>query len=407
MDWADSAEQAAFRKEVQEFVDARLPEYYKRRRQKPPVGLEENWEQDYVHGDEAAKAAATEWNQALTEKGWVAPHWPKEYGGAGMTTMEQFVYASEMAQALAPQPGGSGLSLLGPTLLVHGTEEQKAKYLPPTIRSEMRWAQGFSEPGAGSDLASLQTRATRDGDEWVINGQKMWTSTAHKANWLFGLFRTDPEAPKHRGISFLIMDMSSPGLSVRPIISMGWEHATNETFYEDVRIPAENVVGEVNRGWYVAMTLLDFERSNISGAITQRRNLTDLVDCVKSEQGAEQSQGRVDLVRRSVADRWIESEVMFNFSFRIASMQAAGSIPNYEASTSKIYNSELHQRVSNTGMKAFGLYANIWDRDDEHTPLDARFTQDYVHSVVFSIFGGSNEIQRNIIATRGLGLPRS
>jgi alkylation response protein AidB-like acyl-CoA dehydrogenase len=255
-----------------------------------------------------------------------------------------------MAQALAPQPGGSGLSLLGPTLLVHGTEEQKAKYLPPTIKSEMRWAQGFSEPGAGSDLASLQTRAARDGDEWVINGQKMWTSTAHKANWLFGLFRTDPEAPKHRGISFLIMDMSTPGLSVRPIISMGWEHATNETFYEDVRIPAENVVGEVNRGWYVAMTLLDFERSNISGAITQRRNLTDLVEYVKTEKGSEQSQGRADLVRDKVADRWIESEVMFNFSFRIASMQAAGSIPNYEASTSKIYNSELHQRVSNTGM---------------------------------------------------------
>jgi alkylation response protein AidB-like acyl-CoA dehydrogenase len=407
MDWADSAEQETFRREVQDFVEARLPAYYKQRRQKPPVGLEENWEQDYVHGDDAAKAAATEWNQALTEKGWVAPHWPKEYGGAGMTTMEQFVYAMEMAGHLAPQPGGSGLSLLGPTLLVHGTEEQKAKYLPPTIKSEMRWAQGFSEPGAGSDLASLQTRATRDGDEWVINGQKMWTSTAHKANWLFGLFRTDPEAPKHRGISFLIMDMSTPGLSVRPIISMGWEHATNETFYEDVRIPAENVVGETNRGWYVAMTLLDFERSNISGAVQQRRNLTDLIDYVKSDQGAEQSQGRAGLVRDKVADRWIESEVMFNFSFRIASMQAAGSIPNYEASTSKIYGSELHQRVSNTGMKAFGLYANIWDRDDDRTPLDARFTQDYVHSVVFSIFGGSNEIQRNIIATRGLGLPRS
>ncbi|MEZ4553400.1 MAG: acyl-CoA dehydrogenase family protein [Dehalococcoidia bacterium] len=407
MDWSDSDEQATFRREVRDFIQANLPEYYKRRQEKPAVGLEENWEQDYVHGDDAAKQAATAWNAALTEKGWVAPHWPKEYGGASMTTMEQFVFASEMAQAQAPQPGGSGLSLLGPTLLVHGTEEQKAKYLPPTIRSEMRWGQGFSEPGAGSDLAGLQARATRDGDEWVINGQKMWTSTAHKANWIFGLFRTDPDAPKHRGISFLIMDMATPGISVRPIISMGWEHATNETFYEDVRIPAENVVGEVNRGWYVAMTLLDFERSNISGAITQRRNLTDLINYLKSDTGAERSQGRATLVRDKVADRWIESEVMFNFSFRIASMQASGVIPNYEASTSKIWNSELHQRSSNTGMKAFGLYANLWDRDDARTPLDGRFTQDYVHSVVFSIFGGSNEIQRNIIATRGLGLPRS
>ncbi|MGE0228647.1 MAG: acyl-CoA dehydrogenase family protein [Dehalococcoidia bacterium] len=407
MDWADSGEQAAFRKEVRDFINANLPEYYKRRQSQPAIGLEDNWEQDYVHGDAAAKQAANEWNAALTEKGWVAPHWPKEYGGAGMTTMEQFVFASEMAQAQAPQPGGQGLSLLGPTLLVHGTEEQKAKYLAPTIRSEIRWAQGFSEPGAGSDLAGLQARAIRDGDEWVINGQKMWTSTAHKTNWIFGLFRTDPDAPKHRGISFLIMDQTTPGISVRPIISMGWEHATNETFYEDVRIPAENVVGEVNRGWYVGMTLLDFERSNISGAITQRRNLTDLIKYLKSDKGTERSQGRAELTRDKIADRWIESEVMFNFSFRIASMQAAGVIPNYEASTSKIWNSELHQRVCNTGMKSFGLYANIWEREDEYTTLDARFTQDYVHSVVFTIFAGSNEIQRNIIATRGLGLPRS
>ena len=407
MDWADETQQETFRSEVRGFIQERLPEYYRRRQERPAVGLEDNWEQDYVHGSDEAKAAATEWNEALSEKGWVAPHWPKEYGGAGMTTMEQFVYNQEMARAQAPQPGGSGLSLLGPTLLVHGTDEQKAEYLGPTLKSEMRWGQGFSEPGAGSDLAGLQARATRDGDEWVINGQKMWTSTAHKANWIFGLFRTDPDAPKHRGISFLIMDMKTPGISVRPIISMGWEHATNETFYEDVRIPAKNVVGEVNRGWYVAMTLLDFERSNISGAVAQRRNLTELVAYSHSEAGKAVVQDRAKLVRDKVADRWIESEVMFNFSFRIASMQAAGTIPNYEASTSKIWGSELSQRVSNTGMKAFGLYANLWDRDDARTPLDARFTQEYVHSVVFSIFGGSNEIQRNIIATRGLGLPRS
>ena len=320
--------------------------------------------------------------------------------------MEHFIYNQEMALAQAPQPGGQGVSLLGPTMLVYGTPEQKTKYLGPTLRGEMRWAQGFSEPGAGSDLGSLQCRAIRDGDEWVINGQKLWTSTAHKSNWIFGLFRTDPEAPKHRGISFLVMDQSTPGIAVRPIISMGWEHATNETFYEDVRIPAENIVGEQNRGWYVGMTLLDFERSNIAGAVTNRRRLTRLLDHLKSPAGAAHVGDRLQRTRDKIADRWIESEVLFNFSFRIISLQSQGLVPNYEASTSKIFSSELIQRTSNTGMKLFGLYANVWDRDDPYTALDAAFTQEYVHSVVLTIFGGSNEIQRNIIATRGLGLPR-
>jgi alkylation response protein AidB-like acyl-CoA dehydrogenase len=303
--------------------------------------------------------------------------------------------------------GGQGLSLLGPTVLIHGTEEQKKRFLAPTLRGEMLWAQGFSEPGAGSDLASLQSRAIRDGDEYIINGQKLWTSTAHKSNWLFGLFRTDPEAPKHRGISFMVMDMNNPGISVRPIISMGWEHATNETFYEDVRVPRENVIGEENRGWYVAMTLLDFERSSIGGAVESRKNIAKLIEHVGSPQGKEQAQDRLQHVRTEIADRYIESEVLFNFSFRIVSMQSKGMVPNYEASLGKIAGSELTQRVSRSGTKVFGLYSNLWDPDEPLAPAGGHFTQMYVHSVVFSIFGGSNEIQRNIIATRGLGLPRA
>jgi len=194
---------------------------------------------------------------------------------------------------------------------------------------------------------------------------------------------------------------------VRPIISMGWDHATNETFFEDVHVPVKNVIGELNRGWYVGMTLLDFERSNIAGAVTVRRRLQSLVDYLDTPEGEQRSQHRRQRNRSALADRWIESEVLFNFSFRIISMQSQGIIPNYEASTSKIFSSELIQRTSNTGMKVFGLYANIWDREHAYTPLDARFTQLYVHSVVLTIFGGSNEIQRNIIATRGLALPRS
>ena len=407
MDWADSSEQAAFRAQVHDFIESRLPQYYRKRRKRDTVGLEDNHEQHIVHGDAEAKAAATEWQSALAEQGWVAPHWPKEYGGGGLSTMEHFIYNQEMALAAAPQPGGQGVGLLGPTMLVHGTPEQKAKYLGPTLRGEMRWAQGFSEPGAGSDLGSLQCRAVRDGDEWVINGQKLWTSTAHKSNWIFGLFRTDPEAPKHRGISFLVMDQSTPGIQVRPIISMGWEHATNETFYEDVRVPASNLIGEQNRGWYVGVTLLDFERSNIAGAVAIRKSLDQLIENTKTPAAQTQlAGGGLKRQRLNIAEHYVESEVMMNFSFRIISMQARGVIPNYEASTSKMFNSELVQRVSRTGIKTYGLYSNIWDPDEALAPQKSTFTQSNVHSVVGTIAGGSSEIQRNIIATRGLGLPR-
>ena len=406
MDWEDTAEQAAFREDVRSFIDANLPQYYKDKRKWSAVTLEDNWQQDMVHGSDEAQAAAREWAATLDSRSWSAPHWPQEYGGAGLTTMEQFIFNMEMAEAEAPLVGGGGLSLLGPTVLIHGTDEQKERLLPATLRGEILWAQGFSEPGAGSDLASLQTRAVRDGDEYIINGQKMWTSSAHKSNWVFGMFRTDPDAPKHRGITFMVMPQENNGISVRPIITMGWEHGTNETFFEDVRVPATNVIGEVNRGWYVGMTLLDFERSNIAGAVETRRRLRSLIDYLDTDDGRLRAQDRGERARTLIADRWIESEVLFNFSFRIISIQASGMVPNYEASTSKIFGSELNQRTANTGMKVFGLYSNIWDRAHERTPLDARFTQLYVHSVVYTIFGGSNEIQRNIIATRGLALPR-
>ena len=408
MDWADSPEQAAFRNEVRSFLQQRLPEYYKRKIElRLPRGLEGDWQDDLVHGDAEAQAAAREWASALAERGWAAPHWPKDYGGGGLSTMEQFIYNQEMASTESPTVGGGGVSLLGPTLLIHGTEEQKREFLPKTLSGEILWAQGFSEPGAGSDLASLQARAVRDGDEYVINGQKLWTSTAHKSNWIFGMFRTDPEAPKHRGISFFMMDMATPGISVRPIISMGWEHATNETFYEDVRVPADQIIGEENRGWYVGMTLLDFERSNIAGAVTIRRNLERLIDNVKTEAGQRQVEGGgLERQRLDLAQHYIDSEVMFNMSFRIISMQASGLVPNYEASTSKLFNSELTQRVSRTGMKVYGLYSNVWDPESQYAAQKSLFTQMNVHSVVYTIFGGSNEIQRNIIATRGLGLPR-
>jgi len=404
MDWADTPEQAAFREEVRTFIQTRLPEAYKGLQEGEGVG----WQADRKSSDESRRNRAMTWANALAEKGWIAPHWPKEYGGAGLSTMEQFIYNQEMASAQVPSVGGMGVSLIGPTLIVHGNDEQKAEHLPKILSGEIAWAQGYSEPGAGSDLASLQTRAVRDGDDYVINGQKIWTSGAQYADWLFALVRTDPEAPKHRGISFLVMDIKTPGLTVRPLTDMAWRQPFNETFFEDVRVPAKNLVGEENRGWYVGMTLLDFERSGISGAIAHRRNVRDLMDYAKGEGKGISRLGEHDTIRHEVADRHTETEVLFNFAFRIVSMQNAGMVPNYEASMNKMYGSELAQRVARTGTKVFGLYSNLW-KDTEGTnyaPLGARFTHAYSTTVPLTILSGSNEIQRNVIATRGLGLPR-
>ncbi|MDA0270848.1 MAG: acyl-CoA dehydrogenase family protein [Chloroflexi bacterium] len=403
MDWSDSPEQAAFRAEVRGVIQSRLPDRYKHIEE----GEGQGWDVDRKSVDPTHRQAALDWQNALAEKGWVAPHWPKEYGGAGLSPMEQFIFNQEMAINKAPRVGGQGVSQLGPTLIVHGTPEQKAEHLPKILSGEVNWRQGYSEPGAGSDLASLQTRAIRDGDDFVINGQKIWTSGAHIADWLYVLTRTDPDAPKHRGISFLLMDKLTPGITVRPLINMANEHNFNETFFEDVRVPVRNTVGEINRGWYVGATLLDFERSNITGAIVSRRSIDDLLTYVKTSDG--QAKSRLagnDPLRHEVAQEYIETEVQFNFSFRIVSMQAKGLIPNYEASTAKLFNSELNQKLARTGTKVFGLYSHIWEEKDKYAPMDAKFTHSYVSSVSSTIAAGTSEIQRNIIATRGLGLPR-
>ena len=405
MDWNDTPEQAAFRTEVRTLIQERLPERYRKAGEQGERG---GWQVDRKSDDPVARQAAIDWANALASKGWVAPHWPKEYGGAGMSPMEQFIFKQEMAIAQAPSVGGQGVSQLGPTLIIHGSDEQKAQHLPKILSGEVNWRQGYSEPGSGSDLASLQTRAVRDGDEYVINGQKIWTSGAHIADWLYALVRTDPDAPKHRGISFLLMDKHTPGITVRPLINMAWSHEFNETFFEDVRVPVADRVGEENRGWYVGATLLDFERSNISGAIVVRRNIDELIEYAKTDAGKAKSRlATSDTLRHELAQEYVETEVMFQFSFRIISMQSAGQIPNYEASTAKLFNSELVQRVSRTGTKIFGLHSNVWaDEEDEHAPMETKFTFEYVRSVPATIAAGTSEIQRNIIATRGLGLPR-
>ena len=407
MDWSDTADEAAFRGRVRELIATKLPARYRALAESDHRESYYPWAVDRASGNPERERASREWLEAVAAEHWVAPHWPAEYGGGGLSWMEQFLLNAELARANVAAPASNvGLSMLGPTLIVHGTEEQKSRFLPPILTGETVWSQGFSEPGAGSDLASLQTRARRDGDEYVVNGQKVWTSHAHYADWIMLLSRTDPDAPKHRGITFLLVDLRSQGVTINPLINMAWGHEFNEEFFEDVRVPADQMVGEENRGWYVAMTLLDNERSNITGAMSTQRKIDRLVDYVASEQGAGRSRvARLDALRQQIAQRAVEAAVLFNLSLRIITMQRQGIVPNYEASVSKVFGYEAEQGLNIVATKAFGLYANLWDPEGAHAPMEAGFTHGYIERAA-SIGGGTLEIQRNVIATRGLGLPR-
>jgi alkylation response protein AidB-like acyl-CoA dehydrogenase len=251
----------------------------------------------------------------------------------------------------------------------------------------------------------LQKRAVRDGDDYVINGQKIWTSNAHHANWMFILTRTDPDAPKHRGISYLLLDMKTPGITIRPLINMAGRHGFNEVFFDNVRVPVSNRVGEENRGWYVGMATMDFERSALSGSAGLRRSYEELTRFVR-EEGRSGALGMPrELARNALADSGIEIEVSRMLSFRVLSMQQAGQVPNHEASMAKMFSSELSQRFARLGTRILGTYGGL-RRGSPYAHLRGEFAESYMQTVPATIAGGSSEIQRNVIATRGLGLPR-
>ncbi|GAB4330832.1 MAG: acyl-CoA dehydrogenase family protein [Dehalococcoidia bacterium] len=386
MDFRDSPEQAAWRNEVRTFIEKERPTRYDA--DAPP-----EQQQRQLRGEAWMK----EWRDKLANRGWIAPAWPKEYGGAGLGVMEQFIMNEEFAENRVPAVGGMGVSMIGPTIIIHGNDEQKEEHLGRILRGEVQWCQGYSEPGSGSDLASLQTRAVRDGDDWVINGQKIWTSGAHTADWMFMLARTDPDAPKHRGITYFLVDMKSPGITVRPLVNMGNMHNFNEVFFEDVRVPHKNVLGEVNRGWYIGTTTLDFERSSIGNAVGQRQTLEYYLRHARENGGVTAS------VREQLAERWIEASTAKMLSYRVISLQAAGQVPNYEASIAKLFNTELSQRIARTAMTMLGLDGQLMGGE---APMRGRVPMSYLTTVASTIAGGTSEIQRNIIATRGLGLPR-
>jgi alkylation response protein AidB-like acyl-CoA dehydrogenase len=393
MDFRDTPEQASFRQEVREFLRDELPEQHRASEDAEPTGA-------YRGAFERLK----DWRKKLAGKGWIAPAWPKEYGGADLSVMEQFIMNEEFAEHRAPNVGGMGVSMVGPTLIIHGNEEQKKEHLGRILAGEVQWCQGFSEPGSGSDLASLQTRAVRDGDDFVINGQKIWTSGAQYAHWMFMMARTDPDAPKHKGISYFLMDMKAPGVEVRPLTNIANQNMFNEVFFTDVRVPARNLVGELNRGWYIGTTTLDFERSSIGSAVGLRQQLDRLVRFAKEhEKDGVSRTGQFDSVRFELADRYLEANVARLMSYRVITMQAKGMVPNHEASMTKLFGSELNQRIARTGMKVLGLYGQLFGDD---APMRGRYESAYLTSLASTIAGGTSEIQRNIIATRGLGLPR-
>ena len=390
MDLRDSPAEAAFRKEVVDFIENEAP------RAQPGISLE------------TLAKKGQDWFKKLAERGWIAPAWPKQYGGAGMTQIEQFIFNEEMATHRAPRPGHLviGLGLAGPTIIVHGNEEQKRRWLPGILAGTDIWCQGYSEPEAGSDLASLRTRAVKDGDDYVLNGQKIWSTLAHMAKRMICLARTDPEAPKHKGITYFVIDMKSPGTEVRGLTNMADTHEFNEVFFDNVRVPKENIVGEENRGWYVGMTTLDFERSNVGSAVGMRQEVEDLIEYAVAYRKTPISLLDMNpLLRLEMADRLIEAEAGRMLSYRIASMQNRGLIPNYEASLVKVFSAELHQRIARTKMNVMGMYAQLMP-GDEKAPHWGAWAHQYLRSVGYTIEAGTSEIQRNIIAQRGLGLPR-
>ena len=393
MDFRLSPEEEAFRQEVRDWLKEKLPK---------------DWSGDHFTRDRDPETwnIYREFAGKLATKKWVAPAWPVEYGGLGLSVIQQLIFNEEMAYHQAPL-GYSiiGVGWAGPTIIVYGTEEQKRKHLGAITNAETMWCQGFSEPNAGSDLASLQTRAVRDGDDYVINGQKIWTSGAHLSDWCILLARTDPEATKHKGISYFLLDMKTPGVTVRPLIDMMDNHAFNEMFFDNVRVPKDCLLGEENRGWYMAATTLDFERSSIGGAVGGRRMVEELVAYARDTKRNGKRLAEEVTVRVRLADAALEVEIGRMLSYRVASMQQRGLVPNYESSIAKLFNTDMQFRLAKAGLEIMGLYGQL-EPQSKYAPLRGKFERQYLWQTGMIVGGGTPEIQRNIIAMRGLGLPR-
>lgn len=350
-----------------------------------------------------------DWERKLHDGGWSGINWPKEYGGRGATLIERGIFAEEMARARAPEGINIiGHNLAGTTILAHGTEAQKKRFLPRIISSDEVWCQGFSEPNAGSDLAAVRTRAELKGDRFIVNGQKIWTSYAQYAHWCFALVRTDPDVAKHKGLSFLLIDMKSPGITIRPLRQISGESEFNETFFDNVEVPLDNIVGEMNGGWKIAMTTLAYERGpedSLGRQVRFKQELDKLL--VTLSQTMQGSRAAIDnpAIRQRLARAITEMEIVRLNALRSFSRYLDGGDRGSDASMIKLYWSHAAQTMYEVAMDALGPIAPLAGNDPA-APAQGRFQLSWLQSKAFTIYSGSSEIQRNIIGERVLGLPR-
>jgi alkylation response protein AidB-like acyl-CoA dehydrogenase len=382
MDFRFTAEQEAFRQEIRTFLRAALPE--------PPEIPEDAW----IIGFDRA------FSKKLAARGWIGLTWPREYGGQGKSYLDRLILTEELLRHGAPVAAHwLGDRQMGPSILRYGTPEQKAKFLPGIISGDIVFCIGMSEPGAGSDLAGLQTKAVDDGDAYVLSGQKIWTSFAHLADYCYLVARTNPDVPKHKGISEFLVDMRTPGITIKPIVDMTGAHHFNEVFFDQVRIPKDCLVGEKDRGWYQIASQLDYERSGIERLMSNYPIMEAITRYVQ-----ETGQIRRELVRHRLAQLHIEFTMGRFLVYRVAWLLTQGVVPNAEAAAAKAYCTEFEQRLAQAASELMGGYGQLLP-DSHRARLHGRIARAYLYAPAYTIQGGTSTILRNIIATRGLGLP--
>ncbi len=404
MDVSFSAEDAVFREEVRAFL-----------REATPPELKYKVE----NGIEMQREDVLGWHRILYRKGWVAPNWPEQYGGPGWSLTQKYIFDEELGLAGAPRLVVFGINMCGPVLIGFGTEAQRKRFLPPMLSGEHIWCQGYSEPEAGSDLASLRTSAVRDGDEWVINGAKTWTTKAHWADWCFLLVRTSDGEKKQQGITFILVDLATPGIEIRPIYLIDGLHETNHVFFTDVRVPVANTVGEIDKGWDIGKYLLAHERMSGGSLGTQKTLLRQLKTiAAEDERASGRPLARDPAFAREIAEVELELRVLEAFNLRAVDKlsrdgELGGHALGVEANIFKIRNTEIHQRLTELKMRAVGYYAmpyllSALSHGWNEPPIGAEYangcTPAYLHFRKVSIYSGSNEIQHNIIAKAELGL---
>jgi alkylation response protein AidB-like acyl-CoA dehydrogenase len=396
MDFSYSPSELKFRDQLRQWLNDNLPA---------------QWGDTVFEPDDEDERALfrLDWERKLFKGGWNGINWPTKYGGRGATLVEQSIFAEEMARAHAPDGLNIiGRNLAGTTLLHHGTEAQRARFLPKILSGDEVWCQGFSEPNAGSDLASVRCLAVREGDYFIINGQKIWTSFAQYAQWCILLARTDTSLPKHKGISFLLVEMTSPGISIRPLRQISGESEFNETFFSNVKVPVQNLVGELNGGWTIAMTTLAYERGPEDGLGRQirfKKELDRLLDTLRTLRRGHGMAIDDPVIRDKLAQSIIHVEIMRLNCLRSFSRTMRGQPCGAEASMLKLYWSHIAQILYETALESLGPQAPL-ARGDPLSPADGRYELSFLHSRAFTIYSGTSEIQRNIIAERVLGLPK-